>query len=87
MKQKPEQAQAPGVKSPQLLDDYLTRGELAAELDMCVRTLDRWHAMRRGPPRVTLGRLPLYRRAAVTAWIEKQERDPAAVSITKRRRA
>lgn len=87
MEQKPEQAQAPAVKTPGLLDDYLTREDLAAELGKCVRTLDRWHAARFGPPRVTVGREPMYKRASVASWIEKQERDPAAVSTTRRRRA
>jgi hypothetical protein len=58
MEQKLEQAQAPAVKTPQLLDDYLTREELAVELGKCVRTLDRWHAVRYGPPRATVGREP-----------------------------
>jgi hypothetical protein len=95
MKQKQQQAQAAvlpapatgGASPPRLLDDYLTREQLAAELDKCIRTLDRWHAMRIGPPRVTIGRVPLYTRESVAAWIQKQEHDPAAAGAGRRRRA
>src|ERR1700726_1304547 len=86
MKQQRQQAQAPLSPIP-LLDDYLTREQLAAELDKCLRTLDRWHSMRIGPPRTMIGRVPMYRRNSVAAWIERQEKDPAADSAGRRRRA
>ena len=56
-----------------LLYAYLTPEQLARELNITKRTLDRWHASRIGPPRVTIGRRPLYRREAVTDWIRKRE--------------
>src|SRR5580693_7094144 len=56
-----------------LLSEYLTPEELAGELGSCKRTLDRWHARRSGPPRVTVGRRPLYRREAVAQWLRKRE--------------
>ena len=58
-----------------VLSDYMTPEELAGELGVCKRTLDRWHASRSGPPRVTVGRRPLYRREAVTQWLRKREED------------
>ena len=36
-----------------ILSEYMTPEELAGELGICKRTLDRWHAGRTGPPRVT----------------------------------
>jgi hypothetical protein len=72
---------------PTVLDNYLTPAELAKELDVSERTVHRWHAGRRGPPRILLGRKPYYKRASVAAWIEKQERDPAAPAEGRRRRA
>jgi hypothetical protein len=57
-----------------LLADYLTAPELADELHVSKRTLDRWHAERRGPPRVTLQRQIFYRRAAVQRWLLDNER-------------
>jgi predicted DNA-binding transcriptional regulator AlpA len=53
----------------------MTPDELARELGICKRTLDRWHASRSGPPRVTIGRRPLYRREAVTQWLRRREED------------
>src|SRR5438270_13268968 len=56
-----------------LLYEYLTPEQLAAELGVHKRTLDRWHASRVGPPRLTVGRRPLYRRDAVTDWLRSRE--------------
>lgn len=56
-----------------VLAEYMTPEELATELRVCKRTLDRWHACRTGPPRVTIGRRPLYRREAVAQWLRKRE--------------
>jgi predicted DNA-binding transcriptional regulator AlpA len=64
-------------RAGRLLSEYLTPEELAGELGICKRTLDRWHASRTGPPRVTVGRRPLYRREAVTHWLRKREQDPS----------
>ena len=55
--------------------DYMDREQLAAELGIHVRTLDRWHLERKGPPRTTVGRRILYRGAAVQAWLRKNEQD------------
>ena len=58
-----------------ILAEYITPEELAGELGVCKRTLDRWHASRSGPPRVSVGRRPLYRRDAVAQWLRKREED------------
>jgi hypothetical protein len=58
-----------------VLSEYMTPEELAGELGICKRTLDRWHASRSGPPRVTVGRRPLYRREAVTEWLRSREQN------------
>lgn len=71
---------------PAILGDYLIPEQLAAELGVSERTIHRWHALRIGPPRVTIGRKPYYRRSSVAEWIAKQEVDPAA-SAGRRRRA
>jgi excisionase family DNA binding protein len=57
-----------------VLSEYMTPEELASELGICKKTLDRWHAGRSGPPRITIGRRPLYRREAVVQWLRKRER-------------
>jgi DNA-binding transcriptional MerR regulator len=56
-----------------LLSEFLTKEELAAELRVNVRTLDRWHALGLGPPRTCIGRTVLYRRASVQKWLVAQE--------------
>ena len=57
-----------------LQDDFWSPEQLAKQLRVSVRTLLRWHAMREGPPRVTQGRLILYRIAAVQAWLASREK-------------
>lgn len=62
-----------------LLDEYLTLDALAEELGVTTRTVLRWHAERRGPPRVKVGRKLMYRRAAVETWLrDKEVRDDNA---------
>ncbi len=73
--------------TPAILGDFLDPAQLAKELGVSERTVARWHAMRIGPPRVTIGRKPLYRLESVTAWIARQEHDPAAAPAGRRRRA
>ena len=57
-----------------LLDEFLTQEEAAAELKVCERTLDRWRRLDEGPPITTLGRRVLYRRSSLQAWLRARER-------------
>jgi hypothetical protein len=57
-----------------ILSEFLAKEKLAAELGRNVRTLDRWDALRMGPPRTHVGRKVLYRRASVQKWLAAQER-------------
>jgi predicted DNA-binding transcriptional regulator AlpA len=59
--------------SENLLADFLTQEEAAAELKICKRTLDRWRRLDEGPPITKLGRRVLYRRSSVQAWLRAQE--------------
>jgi len=56
-----------------LLADFLTQDEAAAELKVCERTLDRWRKLDEGPPITKLGRRILYRRSSVQKWLTAQE--------------
>lgn len=56
-----------------ILNDYLTRTELAAQLGVCEKTLIRWELAGSGPAITKLGKRPLYRHAAVTAWLAGRE--------------
>ena len=60
---------------PELLRDFMTRPELAEALGVAVRTVERWHVLREGPPRVRMGQRVLYRRDAVRQWLLSRERD------------
>lgn len=56
-----------------LLADFLTQDEAAAELKVCERTLDRWRRLDEGPPITKLGRRVLYRRTSLLAWLHARE--------------
>ena len=53
-----------------LLADYVTREQLAEELKVTTRTLDKWEWLRVGPRKIKLGARVYYKRADVTAWLE-----------------
>jgi helix-turn-helix protein len=59
--------------SDALLSEFLSKEELASELDRNPRTLDRWRALGIGPPRTLVGRKVMYRRASVEKWLTSQE--------------
>lgn len=59
-----------------LLQDYLTRDQLASELHVTTRTVARWQDQPDGIPYVEMGGRILYRRQSILAWIESRERRP-----------
>ena len=61
------------TKTDGLLDDYLTEDELAKELDLAPRTLQRWRRQRTGPPVTFIGRVPYYRVEGVRVWLLERE--------------
>jgi hypothetical protein len=68
-----------------VLDDYVTRHDLATELGVHPLTLLRWHAERRGPPRVKVGRIFYYRRSAIEAWLRNREQSADASPLPRPR--
>jgi hypothetical protein len=64
--------------SETLLSEFLTKKELAAELQRNERTLDRWDALGTGPPRTRIGRKVLYRRTSAKKWLAAQEHQAGA---------
>jgi hypothetical protein len=64
--------------SEPILDEFLTKEDLAAELRRNPRTLDRWDVLGVGPPRTHVGRQVLYRRASVQKWLAAQEQQRGA---------
>lgn len=59
------------------LGNFLKPEQLGHLLGVSCRTLGRWHRLRKGPPRVKIGRSVLYRQTAVLAWLSTRETDPS----------
>ena len=56
-----------------LLEDWISRHDLAISLGVSEDTLWRWDARRTGPPSIKLGRKVYYRRSTVRSWLEAKE--------------
>lgn len=54
---------------------YLGEAEVARLLGVAIATLRSWAARRTGPPRVCVGRRPIYRETSLYAWLEGREQD------------
>jgi hypothetical protein len=84
------QSQSPNSETD-LLSGYISREALAAKLGVSVRTLDRLHASRSGPPRISpvrpgaaRSRIILYKLADVTRWLDGQAVRPCRVRTSRR---
>lgn len=56
-----------------VLEDWISRHELAINLGVSEDTLWRWDAKRSGPQSIKLGRKVYYRRSTVRHWLEARE--------------
>lgn len=70
-----ETMNAKGSRDPTrtLLGGWISRTDLAQELEVTEATLRRWATERWGPPCIRAGRKVFYRRSAVVEWLEDQE--------------
>lgn len=66
--------------------DFIAPDALAAMLGVSERTLQRWHAARRGPTRCKVGKLIRYRIEAVRDWLAANEERPVARRAVRRGR-
>jgi predicted DNA-binding transcriptional regulator AlpA len=66
-----------------VLEGFLRREELAKQLGISPRTIDRWQALREGPPRVHVGRTILYSIHSVSEWLRSREQ-PSPPTKTRR---
>lgn len=57
-----------------VLKGFSRREELAEQFNISTRTLDRWHALGIGPPRVCVGRTILYNNESVRDWLLSEEK-------------
>lgn len=58
---------------PAAIAELLTPNEVADQLNITRRTLDRWHLRRIGPPRIAIGRKVYYRPQSVRDWLAANE--------------
>ena len=58
----------------------LSSEETARLLGVSLRSLARWHAIRKGPPRTRAGRKVYYRVEAIEAWLQANETLPLSTS-------
>jgi len=56
-----------------LINNLLTRREVAKLLGVTPRSLDRWAYQNEGPRRFKIGRLTFYSRRSINAWLDKLE--------------
>ena len=56
-----------------LLEDWISRHDLAISLGVSEDTLWRWDMRRTGPQSIKLGRKVYYRRSTVRSWLEARE--------------
>ena len=71
--QEPTNAKGSRDPSRALLNGWISRSDLAQELEVTEGTLRRWTAERWGPPCIRAGRKIYYRRSVVVEWLEDQE--------------
>ena len=57
-----------------VLAEYLSRPQLAYELNKTIRSLQRWEQEHRGPSVPYVGNSPYYSAETVRAWLADQER-------------
>jgi hypothetical protein len=56
-----------------VLDGYVSERDLAEQLHMTPRTMQRWRCQRLGPPVTLIGRAVFYRVEGVRAWLASCE--------------
>jgi hypothetical protein len=62
----------------EILKDYVSREQLAANIGKSPKTLVRWELDGRGPPVTRIGRDVLYFLPSVEKWLRSQEKGRAA---------
>ena len=58
-----------------LLDDYMTKEELAKEYNRHPRTIDRWIRLGEAPPKTRFGRGWIFNRESAKRWLAEREQE------------
>lgn len=56
-----------------VLDEWISREDLAEQLALTTDTLARWATQHIGPPRIKVGRRVFYRKSSVEKWLKGRE--------------
>ena len=56
-----------------LLGEYLSDTELAEELEVSKRTIERWRRLGKAPPRTRIGKKNITRRDTAREWLRSRE--------------
>lgn len=56
-------------------DELLTTAQLAQEMHLTERAIEKWRMLGTGPRFAKIGRKVLYRRADIRAWVQSRTRD------------
>ena len=67
-----------------IFNEYMPEADFAKLAGVSLQSLRLWHRLRKGPPRVKVGRTILYRRAAVEQWLRKHETQPVEFTLIKK---
>jgi predicted DNA-binding transcriptional regulator AlpA len=70
------QAEPPQMQN-EILKDYVSREQLAANIGKSTKTLIRWELDGRGPPVTRIGRDVLYYLPSIEKWLRSQEKAAA----------
>ena len=54
------------------LDELISLPDLAKRLEKSLRTITRWHNLRKGPRRTKIGRSVYFREADIAEWLDNQ---------------
>jgi hypothetical protein len=73
------------IPSTAVTSDYVSERELAAELNISLRTLRRWRVLRIDPPITKVGRTVLYSKTSIARWLEARTAKPCRVRTSRRR--
>lgn len=66
---RPRASISPSPTAPEGPDDLLSTEQVAAWLQVPVRTLYFWRQVNAGPPAIRIGRVLRWRRSDVTRWL------------------
>lgn len=70
------------MQQQELLRDFISEEQLAAELGKVRRTVQRWRQIRFGPPHLKIGKRVMYSKDSVLRWLHSLEQ-----GATRQRRA